>query len=218
MDPQAFAALQQQALSAEERLRAGGADTATINALMGPLLGQLQADASKFGLAISPDLEKAIAESGQVFAKDKAGEMADDVRNQMVPALWQLVELQGGVAPAIADLAAKQSMAAQVGASGNAQWVTAQSFAEGTGGWMDFGSGTPAWLHGQEAVIRPEDLKRGGITQNSAGISVNAPVSVVLSGDPSGWTAQLKDSLDRNTSNVVDRVGEALRKQGYLTA
>jgi TP901 family phage tail tape measure protein len=54
----------------------------------------------------------------------------------------------------------------------NTETLPVEGFAEGSGGFRDFGLGTPAVLHGTEAVIRPQDMK----TTSSAPIVIEVPI------------------------------------------
>ncbi len=81
-----FAALQDAALAQRTQLEAaGGTREATLQA-MGPLLAELQQSASDYGLVLSEDLKRTIADAqaaGVAFASDPQRELADAVQAQI---------------------------------------------------------------------------------------------------------------------------------------
>ncbi len=115
LKPETFAAAQQQLLSTRERLLAGGMSEAAVSDAVGPLLAKLMEAGQQFGQELSPDVQALFDKSGLVLASDATETTADAMTNDVVPALWQLVELQGGVAPALDALGNAMKAAAAGG-------------------------------------------------------------------------------------------------------
>jgi hypothetical protein len=113
----ALASGEQQAQSIYDRLLAGGMSEESAQQAIGPLLAQLQQAAEDYDLTLSEGTQKLIENADISMKEDKLGSVADATAASR-DALWQLVELNGGVVPALESMKAAMDAVGAPGASG----------------------------------------------------------------------------------------------------
>jgi hypothetical protein len=183
LDPKAFEALQRQAATQYERLVEGGMSAGAAQELIGPLLAQLQGQAADFGLELAPELQDILGDSGLALRADKTAEMADSIKSDVAPALWQLVELQGGVAPALEDMG---KAIGAIGAGGGRPEIQIPDMPRlGDGGIVSSRLAAIVGESGPEVVApldRLPDLIRGAIGGAAPGTPIEITVVSQLDG------------------------------------
>jgi len=93
-----------------------------------------------------------------------------------------------------------------------------ESFAGGSGGFQDFGAGTPAVLHGVEAVIPWSDFASGGVAGGKGGdtaieMHLNFAPVVNGAGNQEEILAIMKDAWVNNFDGMVTDAVEAIQGQ-----
>lgn len=155
-------------------LTASGIEQNTVLAKMGPAFQDYVNTALKAGAALPeamrPIIEQLIAsgqlldENGNAFTSlEQSGitftQTLSEGLQSLIAKIDELVRALTGAGNAASRISIPNG-----GSLGNGKGLEEQprSFAGGSGGFQNFGSGTPAVLHGVEAVIRPGDLRSMG--------------------------------------------------------
>ena len=146
-------------------------------------------------------------EAGAAVATDAAAVMAEQSTASFIEiqdATLALADSMSQDVPAAADIAYTaiqriRDAAAEpidVNVTGGGE---VPSFAGGSGGFRDFGRGTPAMLHGVEAVVRP-----GDVIEKDKGGSISTVVNLAISENPM-QTAETVEQMRAFTLETVQR-------------
>ena len=175
-----------------ELLIGSGASAETVLRGMDEKLGTYFDNAMKYGLQIPSSMEPVIS------AMEKSGRLTkqegDKLRTQMVPSMEEamdgLISKVGDLVTKIQELIDKlkevpeevtTNVTTNYGSSGSYTPSSPfEGYRRGSGGIRDFGAGTPAMLHGREAVLTPTQIKQ---IIDASGASMGKDREVVINLD-----------------------------------
>lgn len=200
-------------------LTASGIEQNTVLAKMGPAFQDYVNTALKAGAALPetmrPIIEQLI-QSGQLL--DENGNAFTSLEQSGISFTQTLSEglqsLISKIDELVRALTGAGSAAGRIsipngGSLGNGKGLEEQprSFAGGSGGFQNFGSGTPAVLHGVEAVIRPGDLRSIG----GPNVTYAPVITVYGAGNADEIRDVVMTSLRDNADGMRDFVASVAR-------
>jgi len=218
-------------------LNAAGIETVDITKRMGDSVSDYVNQALAMGFevpaAMKPMLE-AMVEAGELTdANGKAIEslegsgvsfamtMSDGFKRliDVVKELTDSISRSLGIAiKNVPDVKVKGSVEWDVGdPSKSQQGAGLEGYAKGTGGFRDFGTGTPVMLHGVEAVV-PKDQASSAVVAGGAfaPATAAAPAAIVINAQ--GAFFDTPDSLQRLATKVSDALTAKYSVMGKLRA
>jgi len=158
---QSFDAFENQAQAAFQQAQAGGATQQEALQAMGPLLQALVNAQEHYGVNLdqtTQDLIKQAREAGVAFPVDPIDRAAD--------ALERIANIFDRIAGSSGQTAENVKNFANGANSANGRSIPyvpsgppGEGYAEGSGGIVDFGKGTPTVLHGREIVMTEKQAK-----------------------------------------------------------
>lgn len=184
-------------------LTAAGADQATVITAMGPALAEYVNQARTTGTAIPeamrPIVDQLISQgllldaNGNAFkSSEEAGlsfsETLEQGLSRTIEAINKLVAALLGIPseiPVNVPVHVNYPNGPPPGDFSKGEAPPVEGFAGGTGGFRDFGAGTPAMLHGVEAVVTPSQASGmsgggGGFNQQSFDAAVQRQTTAIV--------------------------------------
>jgi hypothetical protein len=205
--------------SAYDQARAGGASQQEALLAVMPLLAQMKQLHEQTGVALDANTEKLIAEAeaqGMAFPIDPMIAVRD-ILLEIAKVLGATIPESARVAgEAINNLPDPPDGVTYNRGGGGGGGSPDEGFAGGSGGWQNFGRGTPTTLHGIEAVVRPGDPVLPGQVGGESISVTNAPsITISLVGSsatPEAVAAALEQVLDRNTRGLTSKIQQVAKR------
>lgn len=191
-----FAGLSEQIGGAYQQILAGGADANTAIRAIAPSLQRLWEIQQQWGFAVDETTQGLIAQAQE---QGLVGQQMQDVNKQILDVLKEIAKALGATIPDAAKTAGRaferelggldvptikvpyefvqEGAGLPTGIGGEG----AEGFATGSGGLRNFGTGTPAILHGQEAVLTKAQYQ-ALLQRDTGGQAAPQTIQVVLDG------------------------------------